>query len=157
MAAIFAYAGMLIGSIGIFVGFYYFSIDFEFSLRVVTFTTVGIVGILAFIRHTVFYKSDGKRMQWQTDRPEWIFEVGFANLAFGIMGVIATFDSQWNKAQAIVLLGYAIYLIQAAGLHGYNYFSSSTKSVANLMRGCIGTFLYGSMMFFFACNGFLRG
>jgi hypothetical protein len=39
---------------------------------------VGTAGILAFLRHLVFHKSDAKRLGWETDRPDWMFEVGFA-------------------------------------------------------------------------------
>ncbi|MBK6680706.1 MAG: hypothetical protein IPG53_12075 [Ignavibacteriales bacterium] len=45
----------------------------------------GVVGILAFIRHVVFHKSDALRLGWEADRPDWMFEVGFANLAFGVI------------------------------------------------------------------------
>ncbi|MFZ4536705.1 hypothetical protein [Propionivibrio sp.] len=60
LAAILSYVGMMIGSIGIFFGFYYFSSNPQASLSVVTLTTVGIVGILAFVRHVIFHKSDAK-------------------------------------------------------------------------------------------------
>jgi hypothetical protein len=152
MAAILGYGGMLIGSIGLFFGFYYFSINPDLSLRVVTLTTVGIVGVLAFVRHVIFYKSDAKRLGWETDRPDWMFEVGFANLAFGTIGVISTLGNQAPKTQAVVLLGYAIYLFQAGGLHGFRYFTGSQKSTVRLWRACIATLLYAAAMAFFALS-----
>jgi hypothetical protein len=150
MAAILGYIGMAIGSIGIFLGFYYLQNSPDVSIRIVTITTVGIAGILAFIRHVVFHKSDAKRLGWETDRPDWMFEVGFANLAFGAMGVFSVLSHQSPKTLAIILLGYAIYLVQAAILHGSRYFTDPVRSPARLWRGCISTLLYAAMMSFFA-------
>jgi hypothetical protein len=150
MAAIVGYLGMLIGSVGIFFGFYYLSNNPIISLQIVTFSTVGIVGILAFVRHVVFHKSDAKRLGWETDRPDWMFEVGFANLAFGIIGIISVIKDPSPKAQAVILLGYSIYLFQAAILHGFRYFTDSVKSSARLWRSCIATFSYAGIMVFFA-------
>jgi hypothetical protein len=150
MAGILGYVGMMIGSIGLFSGFYYLSSNPNASLSVVTLTTVGLVGILAFVRHVIFHKSDAKRLGWETERPDWMFEVGFANLAFGIIGVLSVIGNQLPKTQAIVLFGYAIYLFQAAALHGFRYFTDTQKSPARLWRSCIGTLLYALSMSFFA-------
>jgi len=68
---------MVIGGVGIFFGFYYLARAPQTSLSIVTATTVGIVGVLAFVRHVVFHKSDAARLGWETDRPDWMFEVGF--------------------------------------------------------------------------------
>lgn len=150
MAGIISYIGMMVGSIGIFLGFYYLTSNSDLSLGLVTLTTVGIVGILGFVRHVIFYKSDAKRLGWETDRPDWMFEVGFANLAFGLMGVLSVVGNQVPHTQAFVLLGYAAYLLQAAALHGYRYFTDTQKSPARLWRSCIATLLYAGAMAFFA-------
>ena len=150
MAGIISYIGMMVGSIGIFLGFYYLTSNPDLSLGLVTLTTVGIVGILGFVRHVIFYKSDAKRLGWETDRPDWMFEVGFANLAFGLMGVLSVVGNQVPHTQAFVLLGYAAYLLQAAALHGYRYFTDTQKSPARLWRSCIATLLYAGAMAFFA-------
>lgn len=147
-------AGMLIGSVGIFFGFYFLSEgDKPMALHIVTATTTGIVGILAFIRHVIFHKSDAIRLGWETDRPDWMFEVGFANLAFGVIGMLTAFAPWGMIPQSIVLLGYAIYLFQAAMLHTWRYFTDETKSPARLWRSSIGTFLFAVMMTFFALKG----
>ena len=150
MSGIISYIGMMMGSIGIFLGFYYLTSNPDLSLGLVTLTTVGIVGILGFVRHVIFYKSDAKRLGWETDRPDWMFEVGFANLAFGLMGVLSVVGNQVPHTQAFVLLGYAAYLLQAAALHGYRYFTDTQKSPARLWRSCIATLLYAGAMAFFA-------
>ena len=62
MAGIISIAGMLTGTVGLFFGFFYLSNKPETSLEIVTITTVGIVGVLAFMRHVIFHKSDAKRL-----------------------------------------------------------------------------------------------
>ena len=154
MAGTLNYLGMLIGTIGLFFGFLYHATYPDRALEIVTVTTVGIVGMLAFIRHVVFHKSDAIRMGWETDRPDWMFEVGFANLAFGLTGLLAVFLDR--QAQAVVLTGYALYLVQAALLHGYRYFTAPEKSPGRLWRSCVATLLYAGMMIFFGYSALLQ-
>ncbi len=150
MAAIIGIVSMIIGSVGIFMGFYYLSSAPEKAYPIVTFSTVGIVGVLAFIRHVIFHKSDAKRLGWETDRPDWMFEVGFANLAFGLMGIAAAFYFNMIQVHTVVLFGYAIYLLQASLLHGYRYFTDAKRSPARLWRSCMPTMLYAGMLMYFA-------
>ena len=150
MARWISIASMVIGGAGIFMGFYYLGSAPQTSLRIVTATTVGIVGLLAFVRHVVFHKSDAARLGWQTDRPDWMFEVGFANLAFGLMALLAIGAGWGTQAQVVVLLGYAFYLFQAAMLHAYRYFTDAERSRARLWRSVISPLLYAGMMAFFA-------
>lgn len=153
MAGLISTASMLVGAVGIFFGFfYYFSGDLLKAVAIVTVTTVGIVGVLAFVRHVIFYRSDAKRLGWETDRPDWMFEVGFANLAFGFMGILSVLARWGLRAEAVVLSGYALYLFQAACLHGYRYITAEKKSPARLWRSSIATLLYVVMMVFFALS-----
>lgn len=155
MAKLLGISGTIIGAIGIFMGFYYLGEKEELALAIVTITTVGIVGTLAFVRHVVFHKSDAKRLGWETDRPDWMFEVGFANLAFAAIGFFSVLTAMGPKPQSLVLLGYAVYLLQAAILHGYRYFTDKEKSAARLWRSFLSTLLYALMMSFFALSALL--
>ena len=150
MAGMISWISMIIGFVGIFFGFYFLSGNPLTSLAIVTVTTAGIAGVLAFIRHVIFHKEDAKRLGWETERPDWMFEVGFANLAFGVMGILTVALSWGAYAQVIVLIGYALYLFQAAILHGYRFFTDAEKSPARLWRSFLGTLLYVGMMTFFA-------
>jgi hypothetical protein len=149
MAPLIGYLGMAAGTIGIFFGFFYMN-TLSTSTMIVTLTTVGIAGILAFIRHFFFHKSDAKRLGWETDRPDWMFEVGFANLGFGVAGLVAAIAGLSAAALAIVLLAYALYLTQAGLLHGYRYVTGPVRSPAKLWRSCVATLVYAFMMLFFA-------
>ncbi len=156
MAGIIGWLSMVISFVGFFMGFYYLSDTPSTSLAIVTITTVGITGVLAFIRHVIFHKEDAKRLGWETERPDWMFEVGFANLAFGVMGILVVALNWDVTAQVVVLIGYAVYLIQAAILHGYRYFTDEKKSPARLWRSFLATLLYAGMMLFFAIFGLVN-
>ena len=149
MSAFLSIVSMLAGTVGIFFGFYYLGEQPLLARKLVTLSTVGVVGVLAFIRHFVFYRSDMKRLGWETDRPDWMFEVGFANLGFGAMGLISTLTDLGKPAMTAALAGYAIYLFQASMLHGYRYFTDTKKSPARLWRSCLATLLYAVMMGYF--------
>ena len=54
------------------------------ATNTVTLWVVGIVGVISFLRHAVFHRSDAKRMGWDYGkRNDFQLEVGFANLAWG--------------------------------------------------------------------------
>jgi len=143
-------ASQVIAGVGIFFGFFYLGSDAERSLTIVTVTAVGVVGILGFVRHFVFHKQDAARLGWQTDRPDWMWEVGFANLAFGFMGLLAVIADWGTHAEALVLLGYSLYLLQAALLHVYRYATNENRSPARLWGGIVPTLVLVGMMAFFA-------
>ena len=155
MARFISIAGMIAGAVGLFFGFYYLADAPRTSLSIVAVTAVGIVGVLAFVRHVFFHRSDAHRLGWETDRPDWMFEVGFANLAFGFMGFIAVFADWGTQAQAVVLLGYSLYLFQAAMLHGYRYFTDEIRSRSRLWRSVLATLAFAGMMTFFAVHALL--
>ncbi len=148
--------GYVAVSVGIFLGFYYLWDDPGKALAIVTVLTVGVEGVLGFVRHYFFYKQDAKRLGWETDRPDWMWEVGFANLGFGAMALLAVFADFGVKAQALVLLGYALYLFQAAMLHLYRYLTDETRSPARLWRVVMLTLLLVAMMAFFAIYALLQ-
>jgi hypothetical protein len=147
---------IILCSFGIFFGFYYLETNPEFSIKIVTLTTVGIAGIFAFIRHVIFYKSDSKRLGWETDRPDWMFEVGFANLAFGAIGFIVVLADWGIQASALVLIGFAFYLFQAVILHLYRYLTDIKKSPERLWRSVILTTFYVVMMTIFIINSLTK-
>ncbi len=142
--------GWVVVGVGVFLGFYYLGHDVNKSLAIVTVMTVGVEGVIGFIRHYIFYKADAKRLGWETDRPDWMWEVGFANLGFGAMGLLAVIAGWGVHAQALVLLGYSLYLFQAAMLHLYRYLTDETRSPARLWRAVMLTLLIVAMMTFFA-------
>jgi hypothetical protein len=105
--------------IGIFVTLYFLFSDPDFAYRFAAAVLVGIVGLLSFLRHSIFYRSDQARMGWIQARPEFQIEVGFANLAIGLVAFAA---AGWNwgpLACGMSLLTYGTYLLCALLLHAY--------------------------------------
>jgi len=155
MARIISLLGIIVGGTGIFFGFNYLYDEPILALKIVVITTVGVVGILGFIRHCIFYKSDAKRLGWETDRPDWMFEVGFANLSFGIMGFLMFISNFGLVTYTLIIFGYSIYLMQASFLHLHRYLTGENKSKQNLWISFILTLLFASMMFYFVIYVFV--
>ena len=150
MAALLHYLGTLAGTLGIFLGFYHLGANPGQAIRVVAFWAVGVVGTLAFLRHLLFHRADARRRGWETDRPDWAYEVGFVNLAFGVLGLGAFGDPRSALVAAWVTLGYAAYLLQAALLHGYRFVTQRPRDPARLWRSCVSTLLFAGLMAYFA-------
>jgi hypothetical protein len=87
----------------------------------------------------VFHPSDAKRLGWETDRPEWIMEMGFATLAFGLAALLAVASYQSATVLAYSILGYGISLLQAGILHGDHDMSDPMRRPSRLWRCCCST------------------
>ncbi len=144
--------GIASGSTGIFLGFFFLGEDASLMIRMVALFTVGINGTLAFVRHVIFHKSDAERMGWKTDRPDWMFEVGFANLAFAVATFTGLLIKNGETSLAVVTAGFAVYLLQAAILHAYRYFTDEEKPAGRLWRSFLLTLLFAGMMLFFSVS-----
>jgi hypothetical protein len=104
---------LIVSILGIFLGIFYFFTDPATGLRVAVILMVGLVGVLSFLRHTVFFRSDQARTGWSQDHPQFQMEAGWANLAIGVLALVSG-TLQWGvTAYAISVLTYGIYLFGA--------------------------------------------
>ncbi len=110
-------ATMVASMIGIFTGIYLLFVNTGLAFRVIAFILVGVVGMLSFLRHSVYYRSDQARMGWTQEHPEFQLEVGYANLAIGIAAFAASVLNWGSPACGITLLTYGIYLFCTFLLH----------------------------------------
>jgi uncharacterized membrane protein YfcA len=95
---------LIISILGIFLGLFYFFTDPATGLRVAVILIVGLVGVLSFLRHNVFFRSDQARTGWFQDNPQFQMEVGWANLAIGVLALVSGI-LQWGvTAYAISFL-----------------------------------------------------
>jgi hypothetical protein len=86
IAHIIATLRIATGTIGLFIGYYeLFERNLDDALNTITITAVGIVGLLSFAGHLIFHKSDARRLGWESDKPYYQYEVGFAHLAFALI------------------------------------------------------------------------
>ncbi len=109
----------LVGGIGLFFGFNALSAgQIHSAVQWVALWSVGGVGLLSFVRHAVFHRSDAVRMGWDLGkRNDFQLEVGFANLAWGLVALIASFLGWGTMALGSLILVFGIYMLQAAVLH----------------------------------------
>lgn len=156
MASLINTVGMMIGAIGIFTGFYFLPTDPALALRLVTGLSVGAVGLLAFIRHVIFHRSDAIRLGWPVDQPEWQLEVGFANLAFGLPAFFVAFFSPSNPAFFVLLAAYGLYLAQAAILHGIGYVKKRPQPLKKLISSVMATGTFAVMLGIFAGHALIQ-
>jgi len=78
---------------------------------------VGLVGVFSFLRHTIFYRSDQARIGWTQEDPQFQMEVGWANLAIGMLALLSG-TLQWGLfAYGISFLTYGVYLFGSLVTH----------------------------------------
>lgn len=88
-ASILMWLTYLIGGIGAFIGFYTVNLDPP-SLTIPALLSVGITGVLSFVRHSIYHRSDAVRGGWDYGtRNNFQIEVGLANLAWGLFAIVA--------------------------------------------------------------------
>ncbi len=137
--------------VAVFMGFYYLEINKEITMKIVVGGMVGCVGLLSFVTHVIFHKADAKRLGWQTDRPDWQFEVGFANLAFGISALLSLTSYLPARSGIVITIAYALYLFQAAILHGIRALQSTPIKLKKLILSSGLTFVFVFFMIYFTC------
>ena len=129
--------------------------DAASALAIVTPTAVGLVGLLAFIRHFVFHESDAKRLGWESTGAEFQYEVGFANLAFALVAFLAYFGGWVAAAQVTVVLGYGLYLLQAALLHTWQSVRGEGRR-RRLLQSALPALVFSLLMIYLAVNAMIQ-
>jgi hypothetical protein len=110
------YAGYAAGAVGI--GLAFSKPHAAEALKPLTLLTVGVLGVLSFVRHAVFHRSDAVRMGWDLGKPNnFQIEVGLANLAWGLIAFAAVGWHWGVSAEASVSLVFGLYLLGAGILH----------------------------------------
>ena len=142
---------LVAGILGLGVGFSRLP-DAASALAVATPTAVGLVGLSAFLRHFVFHESDARRLGWQSGRPEFQYEVGFANLAFALVAFLAYFGGWGVGAMVAVVLGFGLYLLQAALLHTWQSVRGE-GGLRRFLRSALPALVFSLCMIYLATSG----
>lgn len=88
-AAVLMWATYLIGGIGSAIGYYTVALDPP-NLTIAALMAVFATGVLSFLRHSIFNRSDAVRGGWDYgERNNFQVEVGLANLAWGVFALAA--------------------------------------------------------------------
>lgn len=107
-------ATYVVGGVGAFIGFATLSSDPP-SLSVAALLAVGAAGLLSFVRHSIFHASDAARMGWGIGRRNnFQIEVGLANLAWGLLAILAVVLKWGLAAEAASFLVFGLYLAAVA-------------------------------------------
>lgn len=81
---------------------------------------VGAVGILSFIRHAILNRSDAARMGWDYGiRNNFQIEVGIANLAWGIVAILAVILGWGLAVESALMLTLGIYITSVAVMKAF--------------------------------------
>ena len=100
----------LVGAIGLVIGFSTVKDD-PATLSLAALLGVGATGVLSFLRHSVFNRSDAVRMGWDLgQRNNFQIEVGLANLAWGLIAIFAVALDWGLVAEAASFLAFGFYL-----------------------------------------------
>jgi hypothetical protein len=146
---------LIISMIGIFAGIFFLFTDPGTAIVVVTLLLVGGVGILSFLRHSIYYRSDQARMGWSQEHPEFQIEVGFANLAIGLAALIAIVLNMGPLAYGMTLLIYALYLLCTLVLHAWEaLYSREMRKRA--IQSTFNTGLFTLFLLLFAVMAFMQ-
>ena len=125
------------GGVGVAVAFYYLGSDSTRALTAVTIAYV-VIGLVSWVRHVLVWQEDAKRLDAAGQAtPFFQWETGFANGAFAVAGLMAVVFGWGVAAMAVAVLGYALYLLQAALLNGRRYFSGQSRTPARLWGSCV--------------------
>jgi hypothetical protein len=153
IAHIIATLRIAAGAIGLFFGYYdLFGNNLDSALNTITITAVGIVGLLSFVGHLIFHKINARRLGWESDKPYYQYEVGFAHLAFALIAFFTYFGNWDLEAKALTVLGYTIYLLQVGILYTWRCISENRIFTSYFLRHAISTLGYVGLMFYFAAR-----
>ena len=108
------------------------------AMTVMTLSLCVVVGALSWVRHFVLWRRDARYLGVETESPFFHWEVGFANGAFAVAGLLAVVLDWGVHAMAAVVLAYTAYLLQASVLHGWRYFSGQSRTPARLWGSFVG-------------------
>lgn len=144
LPAVLMWVGMIAGAVGFFFGFArLFDGSWAEAIVPVVAVSVGVVGVIAFVRHAVFHRADAVRMGWDLGRRnDFQMEVGFANLAWGIAGLLSWVLSWGTFAQAAITLVFGLYMLQATALHVVNSAGGNSRGIGPpIWNGLFAAFL----------------
>ncbi|MBN1289567.1 MAG: hypothetical protein JXA49_08030 [Actinobacteria bacterium] len=142
-------ATYIIGGLGIGLGMYaYFDEGAVKGLHWALPLTVGAVGVLSFIRHSMFCESDASRMGIAGGDPYFQMEVGYANGGMGLIALIAFFSNWGTAADISLMLAFAVYLSMGLILASAKKIKSRKLSPAFVIRNGLWALEVGFMFFF---------
>lgn len=135
-------ATYIVGGVGIAVGMYTLQMTPP-SLTLACLLAVGATGLLSFVRHSVFHRSDAARMGWDYGRRNnFQIEVGLANLAWGSVAVLAVVLGWGLLTESALFLVFGVYMLSVVVLNLMSSGDEGRRAPAPLL----GTAAFGVML-----------
>ena len=133
-------ATYVVGGVGVFIGFSTIQQDPP-TLALSAILGVTVTGVLSFVRHAIFNRSDAVAGGWDYGRRNnFQIEVGLANLAWGFYTLLAVILDWGLKAQAA---GYIVSGLYFASVTIFILFSRDLKN--RRLGGFIGIAVWSVM------------
>lgn len=159
-ATLLMVATMVVSMVGIFIGILFLFLNIDIAVRIAAAVLVGCVGIISFVRHSVYYQSDQIRMGWRQDHPEFQLEVGYANLAIGLWALVISVLNWGTLACGLTMAIYATYLLCALFLHVFEAHAWEDLHIpahrSRAIRSVVSTGFFVFVLFGFAVIAFAR-
>ncbi|MGH2585793.1 MAG: DUF6790 family protein [Dehalococcoidia bacterium] len=119
------------------------------AVRWIALLSVGAVGVLAFIRHVIFAKEDATRIGWTAEGgSNFQYETGFANLAMGLVAIIAVWADWGGATYVTAVLAYGLYLLQAGIIHLWNW--TRKDSHTHFLRSVAASLIFSGILLYYA-------
>lgn len=142
-----SYIRYALGGGGLYIAISQASTDIAQAVAIATLFAVGIVGVLSFVSHVLLHAGDAKMIGFSSKTPSFQYEVGFANLAFGVVAILSYCQDWGIRSNTALLLAYALYLLQAGILHLIESRRKKKMSRTNLIRASL-TFVFSGLMLY---------
>jgi len=101
----------------------------ELLLRYILFFNMGLMGLLATYAHVWMGPATAAKIGWQAGSP-FQFEIGMANLSYGVLGIFAFYKSRDFATAAII--GWSILLLGCFVGHLINYYETANAAPYNI-------------------------
>jgi hypothetical protein len=117
------------------------------------------VGIISFVRHSVYFESDQILMGWRQEHKVFQLEMGYANLAIGIWALVAAVFN-WGLVCGVVLAIYTTDLLCTLLLHLFEAYAGEDLHIpvhrSRVIRSVISTGFFVFVLAGFALIAFAR-
>ena len=141
--------GYVLGTLGLVVGGARLGDGGAEAIEPVALFSVGALGVISFVRHSIFHRSDAARMKWDIGRTDnFQIEVGLANLAWGLVAFAAVIWDWGVAALAGVTAIFGLYLLEAGILHLLLAFRGPAAESRGVRPGIVTGALGASLVFF---------
>jgi hypothetical protein len=140
----------VVGGVGIFLSVLGLSQSSESLLAWGCALAVGVSGLLSFVRHSIFHRSDAARMGWDLGRRNnFQIEVGLANLAWGGVALAAALAGWGVAAMAATFLTMGGYLLAVTAMQLFA--PGEQPGDRRPVQGLAGIGIFGLWLFIIGC------